>query len=86
MVSDVNLHPYTEGGAVNSDPGWTTVMRSVGQWVRAEYEVEEGGAAVRVVPPSGVAAAAVTGVRYAWEKYPQCALYNGAGGASLTLA
>ena len=49
-------------------------------WRRAEYRVDErGGVAGEgsiVVRTHGEK---VTGVRYAWERYPQCALYNGEG-------
>ena len=49
-------------------------------WRRAEYRVDEwGGVAGEGSIAVRTYGETVTGVRYAWERYPQCALYNGEG-------
>ena len=35
-------------------------MRVAGRWLRAEFDVQESGAAVRVTPPAGLAGAEVS--------------------------
>ena len=68
--------------------GWSTT----GGWVRADTflventgdEAPEDAAAVvvEVTVPGGLAkgeVVSVSAVRYAWERYPQCSLYDGSG-------
>ena len=47
-----------------------------GQWVRVNYTLR-GETAVLTLPANTTMPAAA---RYAWEAWPQCSLYNGAGG------
>lgn len=47
-----------------------------GLWKRAEYQLQ--AESVRLTLPSDVDTPFAA--RYAWEAWPQCALYNGVGG------
>jgi hypothetical protein len=50
---------------------------------RMANQVAAGAVTVEVTVPGEVAkadAVSVSGVRYAWERYPQCSLYDGYGG------
>jgi hypothetical protein len=51
-------------------------MDAAGEWSRAPLTIDKASALVTLRASS----APILGVRFAWEGYPQCALYNGAGG------
>jgi len=48
------------------------------QWARVDFTITDGNTVVADVPTNP--GDAVVGLRYDWEGYPQCALYNGVGG------
>lgn len=48
-------------------------------WVRVKYTIGKSGA-VTLQLPDGVSAGPTMGVRYQWQQWPQCSLYNGKGG------
>jgi len=82
------LHPYatadcsvaTNGDKKCCDESPFEVQASAsGSWVRANYTIT-GGTEVTLTMPAGLAATDGTGVRYDWEQWPGCALYNGVGG------
>ena len=52
------------------------VLLASGQWQRANYTLGVG--AVDLALPAN--ASHPVAARYAWEAWPQCSLYNGAGG------
>lgn len=56
-------------------------VMAAGKWVRAKYTISGEAVTVHVPAEALIAgAASSTAVRYNWEQWPQCALYNGAGG------
>lgn len=52
---------------------------SNGSWARVPYVVNATSATVTLLPQVA-SARSVTEVRFAWEGYPQCALYSGVSG------
>lgn len=48
-------------------------------WSRANFTIGASGT-VTLQMPKGFTAGPMIGVRYAWEQWPQCSLYNGKGG------
>jgi len=53
------------------------VMDSKSKWIRTNFTIS--GSTVSLQMPAG-ANAATAAVRYAWQQWPQCSLYNGKGG------
>jgi len=82
--SATKLHPYgtadcdVKGNCCGTSP--FQVKSGSGAWVRANYTITGGGSEVTLTMPAGLTATDSTGVRYDWEQWPGCALYNGAGG------
>jgi hypothetical protein len=54
------------------------VLTTTGQWQRVNYTLADGHAVLSLAMVLG--AAKPLSVRYAWEAWPQCSLYNGVGG------
>ena len=92
VLDAVHLVPKPEPGKIaaewNPDPSWTSVAfrGSDDPWVRAtSFEVDAGNgeesgwiATAELADASLVSAETVVrGARYAWERYPQCMLYDG---------
>lgn len=51
------------------------VLGPTGAWVRADHGIQRG---LDMYLTTSIAP--IYGIRYAWEPYPQCIMYNGAGG------
>jgi sialate O-acetylesterase len=70
----LHLHQTPECDKCCSEPPFQ-VLNSTGAWVRVDHGFQRGldmYLSTRVAP--------VYGIRYAWESYPQCIMYNGDGG------
>jgi hypothetical protein len=56
------------------------VLTTTGQWQRVNFSLSVEHAVLSLATAPGVVVAKPLAVRYAWEAWPQCSLYNGVGG------